>query len=82
MNATTELNEMAENFFASTKRFLTSCKCAYANIENGKLIRVWGDFGRRSDAVEAMKMWGMAFRTSPEWEMNGRNYRISCSINR
>ena len=75
-------NEITKNFFIETKKMFSSCKYAFANIEEMPegMRNVWGDFTSKKQAKEAARMWMMAFaKFSPKLEakIEGNAYRIA-----
>lgn len=70
---TTEQKEMTAKFGEETKKMFKSCKYAYANIEYGN---VWGDFTSKKQALEAARMWMVAFKTNKVTiRIEGKAYR-------
>ena len=72
---TNEQKNLVEKFGEETKKMFKSCKYAFANIEYGN---VWGDFTSKKQAVEAAKMWMIAFKTNKvELKVEGKAYRVA-----
>ena len=79
------MNATFSKFNEETKKAFSSCKYAFANIENlpAGMRNVWGDFTSKTQATEAAKAWLKAFaKFSPKLEarMEGKSYRIMVSF--
>lgn len=65
------------NFYEETKKNFKSCKWACVNNCGPRADwNVWGDFKSRKHAIEAGKMWAMAFRGKLEISIENNLYRV------
>lgn len=76
-----DLQATAQTFDAETKKALRSCTFAALDIYGDRADwTAWGDFTRRSDAVEAIRMWGMAFRKGVTASIVSGKYRVIAKV--
>lgn len=75
-----DLQQQAKTFFASTQKQFSSCRCAYIAVDDFELYSVWGDFRIRKQAIDALRMWALAFRRKANIEVVGNNYRVSVTF--
>lgn len=74
-NHTVTEKDVLARFGEETMKMFKSCKYAYANVEYGN---IWGDFTNKKQAVQAARMWMIAFKTNKvELKVEGSAYRVA-----
>ena len=83
MKNANNIQQLVSDFYPQTKKVFKSCKFATVNLFEDSISDVWGDFSKRADAVEAVKMWSIAFRElngKVAARVEGRCYRVSITF--
>jgi hypothetical protein len=78
---TTELQTAATTFHAETKAMFHSCKFAALNIYGARADwEAWGDFSRKSEAIQAGRMWARAFGKGVSIAVVDGRFRVTAGV--